>query len=337
MVLVTGASGFVGRNLVSAMVKKGIKVRAVSRRSSDLPCETVSVGEIDGLTDWAPALRGITEVVHLAASTRPAQAETQGARELYRINADGTACLARQAAQMGIRHFIHVSSIGAVTEESTSMINAHTPCRPQTEYGKSKLHGEEMLRWISEIGGLPYTIFRPPVVYGAGNPGNMGRLVRLVNLGLPLPFRSVRNRRSFIYVENLTDLLIASLSHPAAVGKTFFPSDAQDISTPELIEAIAKAKVRQDQQDGGTQPTTGLCKKLNHSWKNYYSKRPVFPFPPQALNLCALVPGMGLIRKLIKSLFVDCESVMNELNWVPGFTFREGVMRMMKKNRKISH
>jgi nucleoside-diphosphate-sugar epimerase len=237
-----------------------------------------------------------------------------------------------------VKHFIFVSSIGAMAESSETILTVDTPCAPSTPYGKSKLGAELALKQIAVAGGMAYSIIRPPLVYGSGNPGNMERLLKLVKTGLPLPLASVRNRRSFIYVENLVDLIVTCLVNPKAFGKTFLPSDGEDLSTAELIEKIARANesvpcsVFSDSVgDRETRHTFGRWGDLSslRSGSRARQSARLFRFPPSLLKAAGWLPGLGALRKLTSSLYVDSEPIQRELDWIPPFTMEEGLRRTL--------
>jgi nucleoside-diphosphate-sugar epimerase len=322
-ILVTGGSGFIGGNFIGCCHKTGYNVRAALRRQTRLPCPTIMVGNVDGNTAWSKALQDVDTVVHLAAYAHFTNAARLDNDQLRKVNIDGTVRLAQQSASLGVRHFVFISSIGAMAEFSDSRLTVETPCEPSTTYGKSKLEAELALKQIAVAGGMAWTIIRPPLVYGPGNPGNMERLQKLVRSGLPLPLASVHNRRSFIYVENLVDLITACLGNPKAFGKTFLPSDGDDLSTAELIEKIARAETRnlsRRQAKAKPECSGGGCAAR---------RARLFPFPESILKALGRLPGLGALRKLTSSLYVDSEPIRRDLGWSPPFTMEEGLRRTL--------
>lgn len=348
-VVVTGASGFVGSHLVDHLLNCKIDVVPTSRSTRTANgLHHIQSPELGPKADWGKVLEGCSTVVHLAA-----RAHVLGERggsdveEIYhRINARGTARLTNQALAAGVKHFVFVSSIGAMAESSDSRLTAENPCVPSTPYGTSKLEAELALKEIAVAGGMAWTIIRPPLVYGQGNPGNMGRLLKLVKTGIPLPLASVRNCRSFIYVENLVDLVVTCLANSKAFGKTFLPSDGEDVSTPQLIRAIARvnAGVEQgawsrehgrksgdlvgDRELRHTFGRRGDLSSLRSGSSARHSAR-LFHFPPSLLNAAGRLPGLGALRKLTSSLYVDSEPIRRDLGWTPPFTMEEGLRRTL--------
>ena len=178
-------------------------------------------------------------------------------------------------------------------------IREDSPTRPHTPYGRSKLEAEEGLARLRAEAGLKATILRPPLVYGPGNPGNMARLMRLIRSGLPLPLASLRNRRSLLYVGNLTDALLRCAGSPAAVGATWLVADSRDLSTPELVRQLARAM--------------GLPARL-------------LPFPPGALRLLGRALGRQAdVERLAGSLWLDCTRIRRELGWSAPVPVEEGL------------
>lgn len=247
-VLVTGASGFVGRALVKALgARPGCAVISSLRHGSkgaDAPDKASFVRELAPGTDWGLPLAGIDVVVHAAARVHIMNDRaTDPLAEFRHVNVDGTLTLGRQAAAAGVRRFVFLSSVkvnGELTMPGRPFTADDTPA-PQDAYGISKLEAEQGLRQIAEASGMELVVIRPPLVYGAGVRANFRSLLRAVGRGLPLPLGSVDNRRSLVGLDNLVDFIVTCIEHPAAANQTFLVSDGEDVSTPELIRRIAQA------------------------------------------------------------------------------------------------
>jgi nucleoside-diphosphate-sugar epimerase len=324
--LITGVSGFIGKHLLADLLKQGFDIRAAVRSHSDLPCPTFVVGKIDGTTNWSDAISGCDAVIHLAAYAHVTSPAKIDKARLHETNVEGTARLAQEAAKAGVKHFIFISSIGAMADSSNKVLCANAPCKPATLYGKSKLLAEKELKCIAGKHGMQWTIIRPPLVYGPGNPGNMQRLLKLIRSGIPLPLASVCNRRSFIYVENLVDVIVACLGNPKAFGRTYLPSDGEDVSTPELIRKIAKANLSfQFSEFSG--PVSG--KNTRHSSLATRHSARLFPFPESILKALGRLPGLGALCKLTSSLYVDSKPPREDLGWSPRFTIDVGLVKTL--------
>lgn len=244
-VLVTGATGFVGRHLVPLLAARRHTVRAAVRRAdAGLPAaETVVVPDVGPDTDWDEALRGVDAVAHLAARVHVMRDKAADPlAEFRRTNTDGTRRLAEAAASAGVRRFLYVSSIKAVADESRPRpVDDRTPAAPHSPYGVSKREAEEALTAVGRSTGMDTVILRPPLVYGPGVAGNFRTLLTLVHRGVPLPLGRVENRRSLLYVGNLADAVELGLVHPAAPGHTFLLHDGVALSTAELVRRVAAA------------------------------------------------------------------------------------------------
>lgn len=194
--LVTGSTGFMASHLIPLLIQQGWKVRAAIRNPTNkLPSEvsTANLGNIDGFTQWEPTLTDMDTVIHLAARTHILHDNTPNPEaEFLKVNVQGTANLAKQSIAAGVKHFIFISSIGAMATLSNHPLTETSPCQPDTPYGRSKLQAEQALIELASPSSMTWTILRPTLVYGSGNPGNMERLIKLINRGLPLyPYPSV--------------------------------------------------------------------------------------------------------------------------------------------------
>ena len=301
-VLVTGASGFVGRALCAALGMQGHLVRAASRMPAGrTQSPTFAVGDIGPDTDWTAAVTGCDAVVHLAAHVHVMSRQADDAAgNFHRVNVEGSENLARQAARAGVRRFVFLSSVKVNGETSVERAFVESdPIIPMDSYGLSKAEAEKRLRLISTDTGMELLVVRPPLVYGPGVKANFLSLLRAVDSGVPLPFSSISNLRSLVYIGNLDDALGACLVHPAAANRTFFVSDDHDVSTPQLIREVAAA----------------LGKKSL-----------LFPFPPAMLRGASLFMGRAeQIARLTGSLQVDVSSIKTTLEWQPPFSLQQGL------------
>lgn len=243
VVLVTGASGFVGRHVAPALAGEGWQVRRAVR-SPDSADDEVVIESIGPETDWSAALDGVNAVVHLAA--RVHHKHEEHAVQLYRnVNIAGTLHLARSAAAAGVRQFIFVSTVlvHGRSNEGRAPFSEDDILTPRGLYGMSKAAAEAGLRTLARDSEMKISVIRPPLVYGAGAKGNFALLTRAVSLGMPLPFAAIRNQRAFLAVQNLSSFILRRLAHPDAASnfEIFLVADREQVSTPEFIERLAKA------------------------------------------------------------------------------------------------
>lgn len=297
MVLITGASGFIGGALLQYL-SSFYSVRALVRCPQ--PSFNPSIEYIPGFdlskdVDLSNALEGVKVVVHCAARVHVMnEAALDPLEEFRRINLRGTVNLALQAAQKGVKRFIYISSI-KVNGESTKIGKPFSPDdipSPSDAYGLSKYEAESALQDLAVKTGMEVVIIRPPLVYGHGVKANFAALIRLVKLGIPLPFGlATKNRRSFVAIDNLISFIKECIVNPKAANQVFFISDGQDLSTTSLIKAIALAS--------------------NKSIT-------LIPIPVPLLNFCLKVIGKHSVsERLFGNLQVDISKCYNLLGWIP--------------------
>jgi nucleoside-diphosphate-sugar epimerase len=245
-VLVTGATGFVGRRLLSARCFQGFELVPAVRHAVGLPGEVV-VGDIGPATDWSSALSGCDAVVHLAARVHVMRdSDPDGAGRFLAVNAQGSVNLAEQAVQAGVRRFIFMSSIKVNGERTLpgKPFRAEDDPAPSDPYAVSKLEAERGLMALSKICPLEVVIVRPPLVYGPGVKGNFAKMVTWVRRGIPLPLAAIRNQRSLLAVDNLIEFIALCADRersPLAANRVFLLSDREALSTPELLTRVAGA------------------------------------------------------------------------------------------------
>lgn len=300
-VLVTGANGFIGSALCPHLSSLGHSVVPVVRR----PCGMANEYVVRDETSWERVLAGCDSVVHLAGLAHMKGDRTRDpAEELLRINSRNTERLARHAVKSGVRRFVYVSSIKVNGERTGAhSFKASDDARPEDAYGVSKWEAEKALSRLSYETGLEVVVVRPVLVYGPGVKGNFLRLLRLVHAGTPLPLASVNNRRSFIGIDNLVDLILACVEHPRAAGEVFLAADGEDLSTPDLIRRFARAMEK---------------------------KNALFPFPVALLRSGArLLRQTSACERLCDSLTVDARKAKALIGWSPRRSVDEGIERMV--------
>lgn len=303
-VLVTGATGFVGGALIAALFEYGYAVRSAARRhSSNLPGE-VLVRELAPNTDWAIALQNVGVVIHLAARVHVMNdTSADPLAEFRRTNVAGTLTLARQAAAAGVKRFIFISSI-KVNGEGTRYgepFTAEDLPQPVDSYGISKHEAEEQLRRLAAETGMEVVIIRPPLVYGPGVKANFLSMMRWLYKGIPLPLGAINNRRSLVALDNLVDLIVTCIDHPAAANQTFLAGDGEDLSTTELLRRMGAALGRPAR---------------------------LIPVPPALLSAGATMLGKRAVaQRLLGSLQVDISKTRALLGWTPPVSVDEALRK----------
>lgn len=243
-VLVTGASGFVGRALTQSLSRAGYHVRAAARDRSKVPAaefvEAVQMPDLSRPLNWRPLLTDVDAVVHLAGLAHVSRKIPQA--QYDRINRLATKELALQASLMpNIRRLVFVSSIRAQTGPAAEhVLTEDDPPQPTDAYGRSKLAAEAFVRGY----GVPYTILRPVVIYGKGARANVAQLARLAALPVPLPFGAFRKKRSLLALENMLSAIQFVLEHPATAGQTYLVADPLPVSLAEMIATLREARGR---------------------------------------------------------------------------------------------
>jgi len=312
-ILVTGATGFIGRALCPLLRSRGFAVRAAVRGRAALPAD-IEIATIDALgpsTHWSAAVSGVDAVVHLAG--RAHVLDHTGADEAERVravNVEATVHLARAATRAGVRRFVFVSTAKVHGEQNAGgpWTEQDAPA-PQDLYAQSKWEAEQALTQLSRTSALEVVILRPPLVYGPGVKANFLRLLRTVDRGLPVPLGAIHNRRSLVYVDNLADAIATCLDRPAAANRTFLVSDGEDVSMPELIRRVAGALDR--------------------------------PVRLVGVPLWLLRFGARLLRRdadferLAGDLAVDASAIRRDLGWQPPYSMQAGLESTAKWYRSI--
>lgn len=296
----TGATGFVGQALCESLLRRGWRVRRVVRNR--MATTDFVVHDIGPDTDWQGAVEGIDCIVHLAARTHVTEENSPGAMDAYmRINVAGTIGLAKAAVLRSVRHFLFLSSIKVNGEHTVVCPYSEVDVpQPQDAYGISKYKAEQALWQLAKDTGLDVTVLRPPLVYGPAVKANFLRLMQLIARRVPLPFASIANRRSLIYLGNLTDAIATCLENSAAKGKTYLVSDNESVATPELIHQISKAL--------GIEPRLFSC-------------------PTSLLEFGATLLGRHSDwSRLAGSLQIDNSRIRRELDWRPPYSLAQGLI-----------
>lgn len=307
-VLITGINGFVGYGVARLLSgNPHYIVRGSARHTtSNLPddCSQIIVADLNNKTDWRRALEGIDVIIHAAARVHIMSDDSADPlSEFHRINVDGTLHLANQAASQNVKRFIFISSIKVNGEETPVFpFKPDDTPSPMDAYGVSKMEAEDGLRRLSAQSKMEVVIVRPPLVYGPGVRANFGAMMKWLKRGVPLPLGAIHdNRRSLVALDNLADLLITCIKHPAAANQTFLVSDNDDLSTTELLRRTAIAM--------------NITPRL-------------LPVAPYMLELGAKILGKHHVtQRLCGSLQVDITKTCNLLGWAPPISIDEGLRR----------
>jgi UDP-glucose 4-epimerase len=274
---VTGVSGFVGRALANYLTGQGWVVRGGSLRLMNEPGK------------WQLALHGVRTVVHLASRVHQFGIDSRIEAAFQETNVVGTRFVIDQAVQAGVRRFVYMSSIKVNGEGGAIPYRGSDEPRPHDAYARSKLAAERLVSELCSAANLEFVIIRPPLVYGPGVKANFRKLLRAVDLGVPMPLASIDNRRSLVGMSNLVSFIELCMKHPRAAGASWLIADDECVSTPELLRKIAGCMQRRDR---------------------------LFAFPSRWLRTVAAMLGRsGEMARLCDSLLVDSSAARNELGW----------------------
>lgn len=301
-ILVTGATGFVGREFCRLAVEKGHSLLSLSRHKPSGFSGEILQADLETLPDLSHALEGVEVVVHLAARVHKMREDASDAEAAYRhANLDVTRHLVEEAIRADVKRFVFVSSIKAQGEHSCgNPLTEQDEPVPKDPYGRSKLEAERALQTLAEAAGMEWVIVRPVLVYGAGVGGNFLRLMKLVASGWPLPLGYARKRRSLINVWNLAELLESCCTHPAAANQLFLAEDVR-FGTADLIRTIARAMERPAR---------------------------LLPVPLSFLRAFDRLPGVrAALERLDGELIVSADKARRLLGWQPRISHEEALCR----------
>jgi nucleoside-diphosphate-sugar epimerase len=303
-VLITGSGGFIGSYLLENLNKShAFEVHAVFHHALPTPSGASSfiIADLSSKDVWPQAISGIEVVIHTAARVHVMRETAADPLVAFRrVNVEGTLNIARQAAAAGVKRFVFLSSIkvnGEMSRPGQAFTAQDNPA-PRDPYGVSKMEAESGLYNISRETGMEVVVIRPPLVYGPGVKGNFRKMLQLLDWGIPLPLGAIINLRSFVALDNLIDLLVTCIHHPAAANKAFMVSDGEDLSTPELFRKLAAA----------------MGKRAH-----------LFLVPPAILNAAADAIGKPQIaQRLCGFLQVDISKTKEMLGWTPIMSVEKG-------------
>ncbi|XLX42203.1 UDP-glucose 4-epimerase family protein [Ectopseudomonas mendocina] len=306
-IMVTGASGFVGAALCTELIQRGHAVVAVVRRIDErrVPAVTYIEADLADLASFADGLPQVDCIVHLAGRAHMLNDKAADPLALFReINRDASVRLAERALQAGVKRFVFISSIGVNGNINTRPFTPNDRINPAEPYAQSKWEAEQGLWKIQHATGMELVIIRPPLVYGSGAPGNFGSLMRWIDKGVPLPLGAINNKRSLVGIDNLVDLIIRCIDHPAAANQVFLAGDGEDLSTTELLRGVAEAMGRPAR---------------------------LIPVPAGLLSLGVTLLGKRVVaQRLLGSLQVDISKTRQLLGWEPPVSVKEGLRRCVR-------
>ncbi len=303
--LVTGAGGFLGKQLCHQLIGTNYQIKTLSRNAFKKIAEVVNFGLLNDIgagSEICSSLIGIDVVIHLAARVHVMDDSASNPLLEYRkVNVDGALNLARQAAAVGVKRFIFVSSIkvnGDYTDAGKPFVETDIP-NPQDAYGISKLEAEQGLMQIAQQTGMEVVVIRPPLIYGVGVKANFLSMMQMVKRNIPLPLGAIYNKRSFVYIDNLVSLIMKCIDHPAAANQVFLVSDGDDLSTTELLRGCAAA--------------LGV-------------KSILVPIPQKWIEtLAGWIGKKDVAQRLCGNLQVDIAKARTLIDWTPPINVEEGL------------
>ncbi len=309
-ILVTGATGFIGTAVIQKLLQDNINeiIAAVRKKPTDLEknanIKYTRISNLDTDSDWLQALSEVDVVIHAAARVHITRQEENELEAFRKINVDGTLNLAKQAANAGVKRFIFISSIAVngVTTKNGNKFTADDTPNPSTPYGISKYEAEQGLKEIAAKTNMELVIIRPPLVYGKNAKGNFNSLLKLVKLGIPLPFGSLNNKRSLVGIDNLVDFIIVCTTHRAARNQIFLVADSENLSTAQLIKEIYKALGKHNI---------------------------LLPFPEVLLKfMLKLIGKKETVERIFGALQIDISKNKQLLGWTAPISIYEGIKRV---------
>lgn len=304
-ILITGATGFVGKVFLKRIMAENsyqpeIVVRHFIEQYQGI--SQIVIPDLAEKTDWSTILTDTEIIIHIAGRAHVLKERAVDPLQAFRnVNVNATVNLAKQALMHGVKRFIFISSIGVNGHTNERPFTELDKPNPMTDYARSKWEAEQALFALTKDTTMELVIIRPPLVYGENVKANFQSLIKWVARGIPLPLGLVNNKRSFVNVDNLVDLILTTMEHPKAANQLFLVADGEDVSTPLLLKKVA-----------------GLMNKSIY----------LLPIPVVILKLIATLVGKkNMAVQLCDSLQVDITKARQMLNWVPCSSLDEGLSK----------
>lgn len=311
-ILITGANGFIGRAIFGRLMDDKAEVYGGVRHSTSAD-GFVKTPELLALSNWVDVLKEFKVVVHTAGRAHVLNEKSDNSLVIFRaVNTAGTIKLAKDCASAGVRRFIFISSIGVYGGSSSRPLTETDSPQPVDNYAISKLEAELGVLEVGRKSGMEIVIIRPPLVYGVDAPGNFGLLFKAIRKKIPLPFGAITfNKRTFVGIDNLVDLIARCIHHPAAANQIFLAADNNTVSTADFIKEIAiSCGIR-------TVNIKVPCAILQFLFK--------------------IIGKLGAIDKLTLSLEVSNRKALDVLGWSPPHTMREGLVKSFARASQIKN
>ena len=306
MILITGATGFIGSSLCKELKSRNIDFIEASRRITTNNKNHFYISNISQDTIWKEPLRYTEKVIHTAARVHVMKDNSKDSLKKFEsINLQGTLNLAKQSVEAGVKRFIFLSSIKVNGEETRKgqPFFYDDVVSPQDSYALSKYKAEQKLKELCKDTSMDLVIVRPPLVYGPGVKGNFALMMKLVSLNLPLPLKGITNLRSLVSIYNLTDFLILCAQYEAEINDTLLISDDEDISTTELLKKLTFIKGKKDL---------------------------LFELPkPILVSLFTLINRKKEIQRLTSNLQVDITHTKDKVSWRRKYSFDQSLKQML--------
>lgn len=303
-ICITGANGYIGNHLINFLngLPENHSLLGISRYPLQCNIQSKITPSPSDLSSWTNIFNGFDTVVHLSGAIKEPSNATENS--LYDINVLQAETVSKAAVAAGVKRLIYISSIAIYGNMSATPILQSSKPNPKTEYAKSKLIAEEKIQEIASKEEIELVIIRPPMVYGPNSKGSFKRVKKYMAKGYPIPFKNIKNLRSFIYIENLTSFIYSCISNEKLNNEVFNISDGEDISTSDLFK---------------------LAYELE-------SKTAIeIPMPNILIKLILVaIRRERLYEQLFRSMQIDISYACHKTGWKPEFSVREGITESIR-------